>query len=97
MNTKPEAVTALEVAVQLRSDFQQALHNNDLAGAQEALRKLDAIKQPLRDPDLTFHARQMTTLAERALHQAFAAITDGQERAAMHERYTTVRMLWYRG
>ena len=91
MSTKPEAVTAREVAVQLRADFQEALHLNDLPGAQEALRKLAAIKQPLRDPDPTIHARQMTALAERARHQAFAAIDVGPGRTDMHDRYTAVR------
>lgn len=77
-----------------RFQFHQALHDNDLLKAIAALEVLKEMGQPLRDPDLKYHARQMTTLAERAAYQAFQVAEVGQERSGLYAIYETIHDSW---
>ena len=77
-----------------RFQFHQALHDNDLLKAIAALEVLKEIGQPLRDPDLVQHARQMTKQAELATYQAFCEADFDPMCAYLHKRYVALQRLW---
>lgn len=88
--------TAEQLASALRLQAQHELHDGNLEGMIDALNELKAIGQPLRDPDLGQHARQMTRLAERATYQAFCEADVGPLRTYLHNRYVALQRLWFR-
>lgn len=86
--------TAEQLAETLRLQVQHELNEGNLEGMIDALNELKAIGQPLRDPDLAQHARQMTKLAERATYQAFCEANFYPLCAYLHKRYVELQRLW---